>query len=92
MAVQRLTVTVEMVDGTVHEDVKPILADQTKYSQIRMKHKGWPSPQDDPMLYAAVQAWAFLKRTGAYPGSWDDFQTDCASLDIKGSDEVDPTQ
>lgn len=92
MAVTRLTVTVEMVDGTVHEDVKPILADQTKYSQIRMKHKGWPSPQDDPMLYAAVQSWACLKRTGAYEGSWDQFQNDCAALNIEGADELDPTQ
>lgn len=91
MAVNRLTVTVEMVDGTVHRDVQPILADQTKYSQIRMKHKGWPAPQDDPMLYAAVQTWACLKRTSHYAGTWDEFQNDCAALNVESGDELDPT-
>lgn len=91
MALTRLTMTVKMVDGTEHTDIQPILADQVKYSNIRMKHKGWPTPADDPMLYAAVQAWAYLKRTGVYDGTWDSFQEDCAALNVSSGDEVDPT-
>lgn len=91
--VKRIVTRVEMVDGTVHDEVRPILADQMAYTRIRMKHKGYPAPMEDIMLYAAVQTWSALKRTQVYPHGWEQFQNDCAAIEVTNfGEDVDPTQ
>lgn len=91
--VKRIVTRCEMVDGTVHDDIRPIIADQFAYSKIRMKHKGWPAPTDDIMLYAAVQTWACLKRENKFAGTWESFQNECAAVEVVDfGEDVDPTQ
>ncbi len=92
-AVKRIVTRAEMVDGTVHDDIRPIIADQVAYSRIRMKNKDWPAPTDDVMLYAAVQTWSYLKRVGDFSGSWDEFQNQCSAIEVVNyGEDVDPTQ
>lgn len=91
--IKRIVTAVEMTDGTVHDEIRPILADQMAYTNIRMKHKGYPAPSEDPMIYAAVQTWAALRREGHFVGSWDKFQNECAAIEVKSyGEDVDPTE
>lgn len=91
--VKRIVTRAEMNDGTIHEDVRPIIADQVAYSRARMKHKGFPPPTEDIMFYAAFQTWACLRRTERYAGSWDQFGDDCAAIEVVDvGEDVDPTR
>ncbi len=90
--VKRIVTRAEMVDGTIHEAIRPIIADQVAYSRARMKHKGCPGPTDDIMFYAAFQTWSALRRTGDYEGSWDAFGEECSAIEVVDvGEDVDPT-
>ena len=91
MATTRLILDVEMVDGTVHEDVSTTLADQVLYSTTRNKHK-WPTLQEDPTMFINFIAYAAMKRENRFTGTWDEFCNQCAGVGEAGADEVDPTR
>lgn len=91
MATTRLILDIEMLDGTVHEDVTTTIADQVLYSKTRQKHN-WPGIQDDPTLFMNFLAYAALKRIGKFTGTWDEFANQCAGIGEAGSEDLDPTQ
>lgn len=91
---QKITVDVEMLDGTVHEDVRIIMADLMAYSDTARKH-GWGSIQDDEIRSQAFLAYAALGRIGKIDRTtygFNDFINDCAMVYADFGDDVDPTQ
>lgn len=90
MAVARIVLNVEMLDGTEHLDVHTTVADQMAYARTRRTHK-WDAPQDDPLTFVTFLAFAALRRTGAFTGGWDDFVAQAAAVAETERDEVVPT-
>lgn len=93
MAMQKVLVDVEMMDGTVHEDIRVILADMIRYSDVAQRHK-WRSMEDDPIRGGAFLAYAAMTRMGIYDANkgFDDFTNDVAMVSADFGDAVDPTQ
>lgn len=88
MATARITLDIEMLDGTTYEGVRTVLKDQVSYSTTRAKH-GWPTMQDDPTLFINFIAYSALKREGKFSGTWDEFCETCAGVgDASGDDDV----
>ena len=85
------SLAVTMSDGTRHE-ATAVIADQVLYSTTRHKHK-WPTMTEDPLLFQNFLAYAALKRTGLFDGSWLEFGASAAmvELDEDGDDTEDPT-
>lgn len=94
MAIPKITVDIEMLDGTEYEDIRVIAADMIRHSDVARRHK-WGSMEDDPMRAQIFLGYAALTRLGHYPADkgFDDFVADCAWVagDF-GDDAVDPTQ
>lgn len=56
--------------------------DRVRWDMTAAKH-GWPSFQDSPFLGMTFLAWAALKRTGEYVGTWEQFRDDdCMDIEI----------
>lgn len=93
MAMQKVLVDVEMMDGTVHEDIRVILADMIRYSDVAQRHK-WRSLEDDPIRGGAFLAYAAMTRMGIYDSNkgFDEFTNDVAMVSADFGDAVDPTQ
>lgn len=91
MAINRLIVDIEMVDGTVHKDVGTTLADQMLFSKTRKVQK-WDGPTEDPLLFLNFMAYAALRRNGLFEGGFDAFTNQCAAVGQSGDEPVDPTQ
>lgn len=96
-SLKRRIATVELADERVLV-VRIINPDVLRYEEQAHREK-WPTMtvRDEvgtlPALdYSATfQAWAALKRTGQYDGSWTDFKTkDCVQVQID-EEELDPT-
>lgn len=92
MAMQKVLIDVEMMDGTVHEDIRVILADMIRYSDVAQRHK-WRSLEDDPIRGGAFLAYAAMTRMGIYDSNkgFDDFTNDVAMVSADFGDAVDPT-
>lgn len=91
MAIHRIILDVEMLDGTQYLEVKTCLADQAAYAHTRRVHK-WDSPAEDPLTFLNFLAYAALKREKKLEGSYDDFVNNCAAVGDSGEDEeVNPT-
>lgn len=90
MAVQRIIIDVEMIDGTEHLGIKTVVADQMRFSTARKKHN-WPALADDPLFGCTFMAWAALSRLGKYSESWDQFCADAAAVSEAGVEDVDPS-
>ena len=92
MAMQKVLVDVEMMDGTVHEDIRGILADMIRYSDVAQRHK-WRSLEDDPIRGGAFLAYAAMTRMGIYDSNkgFDEFTNDVAMVSADFGDAVDPT-
>lgn len=93
MAMQKITVNVEMIDGTEHNDVRVILADMIRYSDVAQRHK-WPSLEDDPIRAGAFMGYAAMTRLGLYDKTrgFDDFVNDVAMVSADFGDELEPTE
>ena len=93
MAMQKIHVDVEMMDGTEHENIRVILADMIRYSDTARRHK-WGGMEDDPVRAGAFMAYAAMTRTGSYPADkgFDKFTADVAMVMADFGDAVDPTQ
>lgn len=88
---KRLTVRVELADGTILDDLKvrnPALV----AFDFERKAKKWPPADEAPMLWQTFIAWRQAKNDGLYAGdfpTWRD--TDCLEVDQLSADAVDPT-
>lgn len=93
MAMQKMLVDVEMIDGTVHEDVRVILADMIRHAEVSKRHK-WGSLQEDPVRGGAFLAYAAMTRLGLYSPAkgFDEFGNEVAMVGADFGDAVDPTE
>lgn len=93
MAIQKIMLDVEMLDGTVHENIRPILADMIKYSDVAQRHK-WRGMEDDPIRAGAFLAYAAMTRTGMYDANtgFDQFTSDVAMVYADFGDTPESTE
>lgn len=93
MAVQKIMLDIEMIDGTVHENVRAILADMIRYSDVAQRHK-WRGLEEDPIRASAFLAYAAMTRTGLYDANkgFDEFTAEVAMVSADFGDALDPTQ
>lgn len=91
MAMQKITVDVEMIDGTEHNDIRVILADMMRYSDVAQRHK-WQSIEDDPIRGGAFIAYAAMTRLGMYDKTrgFDEFVNEVAMVSADFGDAVEP--
>lgn len=83
----KLSVTVTL-DGVPEPITTPVLnPDRVRWDMAASKH-GWPSFSDAPFLGTTFLAWAAMRRTGDYTGSFEDFR-DRDALDIDSTVEDD---
>jgi hypothetical protein len=94
----RTLATIELADGTIHQDIRVTNPDLLRYREVAQKH-GWPSLEvkNDvgkvPHLdyEQTFTAWAALRRLNLYGGTWEAFKdTDCVQVATE-TEEVDPT-
>lgn len=89
----KILLDIEMVDGTVYEDVRIILADMIAYSDTARRH-GWGSLEDDKIRAMAFMSYAALGRLGKLDRmtyGFEQFTQDCAMVSGDFGDAVDPT-
>ncbi|WP_330182824.1 hypothetical protein OHB26_03675 [Nocardia sp. NBC_01503] len=91
MAVMRVRLDIEMLDGTEHSDIATTVADHMSYARTRRAQK-WDAPQDDMITYLHFLGYAALRRLGLFPGNWDEFVSQAAAVAEAGeAEQVDPT-
>ena len=94
----RITLTVTMADGTVHDKLAINNHALVSYDFTANKNR-WPSAQDAPFLWFTFLAWQQLVDDGHYPATdeknrttFTAFQTtDCIDVDRLDQERVDPT-
>ena len=83
-----------MSDGTIHERIRIILADQLRYEHTA-EIEGWTPEQQ--VTSGAFVTWAALKRLHLYDGAFDQFRgadgipAECLDLEVE-FETLDPTQ
>lgn len=95
MSVQRLILTVELVDGTTYPDLRICNPAMVAFDLERASKK-WPDAREAPMLWRTFIAWRQLVNQGDYTADFKTFrEADCLDIDQNddGTDheEVDPT-
>lgn len=98
---KKQNVTVELSDGTVVGPVRVTLQDRLRMERAA-KPNGWNIGESSSAITVMTfLAWAALERTGAYPGSFEQFAGgDAVDIDMDQDDEPataaeaigDPTQ
>ena len=94
----RTLATIELADGTIHENIRITNPDLLRYRETAQKHK-WPAlavkdgtgtvPHLD--YEETFTAWAALRRLDLYADTWEKFKdTDCVQV-ASETEEVDPT-
>lgn len=79
------TSVVTLENGEKHE-VTPSNADMCRLEIVGAKEN--ISLKDTPITALTFTAWAYLKRTGTYSGTWAEFRDrDCVELDPQDDDE-----
>lgn len=93
MAIQKIMLDVEMMNGEVHENIRPILADMIKYSDVAQRHK-WRGMEDDPIRAGAFLAYSAMTRTGLYDANtgFDQFTQDVAMVYADFGDTPESTE
>ena len=93
MAIQKIMLDVEMMDWTVHENIRPILADMIRYSDVAQRHK-WRGMEEDPIRAGAFLAYAAMTRTGVYDANkgFDEFTNDVAMVFTDFGDSPESTE
>lgn len=96
---KRRFATVELADGTVHEDIRIIAADTVRYEETAQRNR-WPSlvvkdgSGTTPHLdhKERFEIWCALRRLGLYDGKWEQFKdTDLVDFTVE-AETADPTQ
>lgn len=81
------TSIVTLENGDKHE-VTPSNADMCRLEIVGAKEN--ISLKETPITALTFTAWAYLKRTGAYTGTWAEFRDrDCVELDPQDNDDED---
>lgn len=90
---RRIILDVEMMDGTVHDDLRVVQADMIRHADVSRRHK-WGGIEDDPIRAMTFFAYAAMTRLGLYPADkgFDQYVTDVAMVDDGGDEPVDPTE
>ncbi|MGV0868450.1 hypothetical protein [Corynebacterium kalidii] len=93
MAMQKMLVDIEMLDGTEFEDIRIIWADMMRYSDTARRRK-WGPMEEDKLTATGFMAFAAMQRLGLYSADkgFDTFNTEVAMIysdDDAGA--VDPT-
>lgn len=86
MALTRISLDIEMADGTVHEDVKVTIADQMLYAKKARMEK-WGSMQEDMMSALIFLGFAALYRLGIYTKGFNDFLVDAVVVLPHGAED-----
>lgn len=94
-SVKRLVVSVEMADGTMHEELRVRNPALCAYDMERNRLK-WPDAREAPMLWQTFVTWRQLVNDGLYAGDFKTFRdVDCSDLEQvkehEGGEDVDPT-
>lgn len=97
----RIYISVELIDGTVLEDLRVTIADQARYQRTARVNK-W---KDDPVRQNTFLAWASAERQKLTTMTWEAWaeaveDLDAANVsaaedrayDAGGDDEADPTR
>jgi len=89
---QKITVDVEMADGTEFTGLRVVMKDMIRYSDVRARHK-WPLMEEDQLRFAAFLGYAAMTRLGHYDATkgFDEFQDDCLMVAGDFGDELPPT-
>lgn len=90
MALPKLLLDVEMIDGTIHENVRVILADMIRHAEVAQRHK-WPTNiEEDQVRAMAFYAYAAMTRLGLYDRNrgFDDFTAEVAMIGGDGMEEI----
>lgn len=87
MAIAKTFLSVELADGTEHENIRVIIQDQLAWGKAA-KANGWPT---DDFQAPVFLAWKALKRNELYTGDYETFR-DQDAVDVAQSDEAGPTQ
>lgn len=97
MAIKPAYANVELDDGRLFESVRVIYADRLAFERTA-KARRW-DPETQPFTTAGFLAWAALRRSGLYAGTYDQFLAAVVDvqLDDKTSDpdedaDSDPTR
>lgn len=95
MAIPKITVDIEMLDGTEHENIRVVSADLMRHAEVSRRHK-WGSLEEDGMRAQIFLGYAALTRLGHYPKDkgFDEFVEDNAMVmaDFGDGAGLDPTQ
>lgn len=82
-----LFVTVTLKDNPEPIEAEIINPDRVRWDMTAHKHK-WPSFQEAPFLGMTFLAWASLRRTDRYAGTFEQFRDeDCYNLEYEDEDE-----
>lgn len=94
MAIPKISVSVEMLDGNEYDDMRVISADLIRHSEVAKRHN-WGSLEEDPMRAQIFMGYAAMTRLGNYPSDrgFDDFVNECAGVaaDFGDGEDLDPT-
>lgn len=86
-----LIVTVEMLEGDRH-DARIILADQVAFENTA-RTRNWGGIADNQLTFMAFVAWKSMTRTGAFNGTFDEFQLAVSHIEEHTEEEgLDPTE
>lgn len=96
-ALSRKSFRVELTDGS-RFDVQSVNADTIAYERTRLRRK-WPMITEGGVsTWWTFLAWSAAHRTGTYPGTYEEFETDAVDVDCTDDDDtgtgepVDPTR
>jgi hypothetical protein len=76
-----------LTERIVHGVGRDVQASETLFAQ-----RGWGQVTDRPMTSAAAVAWAALKRTGQFAGTFDEFEASYLSVEPVESVNATPTE
>lgn len=91
---QKLMINVEMIDGTIHENIRVINPDLIRHAEVATRHK-WPTNiEDDPVRAQTFLAFAAMQRLGLFDqnSGYETAKNEIAWIDMQEETEpVDPT-
>lgn len=90
---QKIIVDVEMTDGRKYDNIRVILADMIRYSDVSRRHK-WGTMEEEPIRAIAFMTYAAMVRLGYFDGDkgFEEFSNEVVWIESdSGVEDVDPT-
>jgi hypothetical protein len=78
-------------DTWTEVEVQAITRDLTTAEAVLFRQK-LGKPQDSPIRFTAIAAWAALRRTGVIEGTWEQFEAGYLEIGEAGADAIPPTE